>query len=339
VGEIGLNHNGQRHLALEAISVAKDAGCDAIKFQTFAASEFCDPTVEYEYLSRGETVREPMIDMFRRSELPPEIWKECVEFARSTGIDLFTTPQNATDLRHFNVKELPAIKVGSDDLTNTVLLQDLASYSRPMILSSGMASLSQIATALEAVDWPRRQDVALLVCTSEYPASFNSLNLRRIETLRGAFPGLAIGFSDHSVGSTSAACAVALGAQVFEKHFTVSKELPGPDHWFSADGDELSMWCTTIRDAESSLGSGVVEPTEAERELATVARRSVVALVDIPMGAVITREMVGMRRPGTGLSSETIAWIVGCLATRSIRAHEPLSWEMLTTREGDLADD
>lgn len=339
VGEIGLNHNGQLDLALEAISIAKRAGCDAIKFQTFSADEFCDPSVEYEYMSQGIAVREPMIDMFRRSELPANVWQECVNFARSIGIDMFTTPQNSDDLRHFVVSELPAIKVGSDDLTNTALLREIAEHSRPMILSSGMASLAQVATALEAVDWANRKDVALLVCTSEYPAAPASLNLKRIKSLQEAFPGLAVGFSDHSRGSTAVACAVALGARVFEKHFTVNKALPGPDHWFSADADELTDWCDAIREAHASLGSGVVQPTQAETELAVVARRSVVALTDISPGTVISKEMLGMRRPGTGLTSDSVAELIGCLATRQIHAYEPLRWDMVTTRAATTSND
>ena len=180
VGEIGLNHNGDVKLALAAIDLAKRAGCSAIKFQTFKAAEFCDPSVEYEYESQGRRVKEPMIDMFQRSELPHDAWSKCVQYADDVGIDLFTTPQNASDLRHFDAARLPAIKVGSDDLTNTRLLRELGGLGRPMIISSGMASMSDVAAALEVLEWPSREEVAVLVCTSQYPTPLSAANMLRV---------------------------------------------------------------------------------------------------------------------------------------------------------------
>lgn len=331
VGEIGINHNGDLSLALAAIDMAKRTGCSAVKFQTFTASEFCDPSVEFDYLSQGRRVREPMIDMFRRCELTPESWAKCVEHAEEVGIDMFTTPQNASDLRHFDVAELPAIKVGSDDLTNTRLLRDLGGWGRPMIISSGMATMSDISRALEALDWPSRRDVAVLVCTSQYPTPPSDANVSRVRTLSSAFPGLTVGFSDHTVGTTAAVVARTLGARIFEKHFTVDRTLPGPDHWFSPDEAGLAAWVTAIVDAGTCLGSGVIAPTADEHKMAAIARRSIVALRDLAVGHVVSDTDVGMRRPGGGLPSEAMDEIVGLKMTRAITAYEPLSWAHFTT--------
>ena len=330
VGEIGLNHNGRVADALRAIEIAYDAGCDAVKFQTFRAEEICVPGIDYEYMSQGVSIREPQIDMFRRSELPDAAWPLCVDRAQVLGIDFFTTPQNIEDLRHFDVRKLPAIKIGSDDLTNLRMLQRISELGRPVILSSGMAKLADVSEALSAVGWPVKRDVAVLVCTSEYPASLESLNLRRLSTLSGAFPGLSVGFSDHSQDLSIPACAVALGAKIFEKHFTLDKGRAGPDHWFSANPDELHAWVQVIRNAEKSLGTGIFLPTEAESGMAEIARRSISAVVDIPVGVKIEDSMIGMRRPGTGLSSKHWDRVIGSTARREIGAYETISWDMLT---------
>ena len=274
-------------------------------------------------------VREPQINMFRRCELPDAAWQKCSDRAQALGIDFFTTPQNFTDLRHFDVEKLPAIKIGSADLTNLRLLQQISELGRPMILSSGMATLADVSEALSAVGWPDKKDVAVLVCTSEYPARLESLNLKRLSTLAGAFPGLPVGFSDHSQDLSIPACAVALGARIFEKHFTLNKDRAGPDHWFSADPNELQAWVEGIRNAEKSIGTGVFGPTEAEVAMAEIARRSIMSVVDIHVGTKIEDSMIGMRRPGTGLSSKHWSSVIGSTARRDIRAFESISWDML----------
>ena len=335
VGEIGLNHNGSLDLALEAIEVAKRAGCDAIKFQTFAAAEFCDPTVQYEYLSQGRSITEPMIEMFQRCELPTQHWKRCVKHAKEIGIDMFTTPQNGSDLRHFDVASLPAIKVGSDDLTNTQLLAELAAYERPMIISSGMASIGDLAHALQALNWPESPDIAVLVCTSQYPTPLIHANISRVRTIAAAFPGIAVGFSDHTLGVTAAITARALGARVFEKHFTTDQSLPGPDQWYSPNEDDLSHWVTSIRDTGAVLGSGIVAPSEAERSMALIARRSLVALYDLPRGHILRPADIGMRRPGGGMTSDQYQELIGLCLTRDVAAFSQISFTDLTSTGGN----
>ena len=320
VGEIGINHNGRIELALEAIETAKRAGCDAIKFQTFVAAEFCNPTVEYEYQSQGRRVTEPMIEMFQRCELPTHHWAECIKHANEIGIDMFTTPQNTSDLRHFDVGSLPAIKVGSDDLTNMRLLGELSAFGRPMIISSGMATISDLARALDKLKWPESSDIAVLVCTSQYPTPLVDANVSRVKTIGSAFPGVTVGFSDHTVGATAAIAARTLGARIFEKHFTTDRNLAGPDQWFSPDEGELTEWVASIRDAGVALGNGIVAPSDEERSMALIARRSIVALHDLSRGHVVRAEDIGMRRPGGGMSPDNIDELMGLCLTNDVAA-------------------
>lgn len=334
IAEVGLNHAGDLGNALKAVEVAKAVGCSAIKFQTYRADEFCDPSVSYSYSSGGTQVTEPMIEMFRRYELEDDAWQQCVSYARTLEIDFLTTPQNASDLRHFDLSELPAIKVGSDDLTNFRHLAAVAETGRPLILSSGMARLAEVATALDVVGWPDRQDIAVLVCTSQYPTPARDANVRRVSTLKAAFPSLAVGFSDHTVGNAAAVAACALGASIFEKHFTTDRSLPGPDQWFSADPKSLRDWVTAISEGFEALGSGIVAPTPQEEEMAKVARRSLVALRDLSPGDALTESDVGVRRTGAGagLPSAMLEFIVGLEIQEPVASFDPITWDIFVQR-------
>ena len=276
-----------------------------------------------------------MIEMFERCELPTHYWVECVKHANEIGIDFFTTPQNSTDLRHFDVANLPAIKVGSDDLTNTNLLGELATYGRPMIISAGMASIGDLSRALDAVKWPESPDVAVLVCTSQYPTPLADANIRRVKTIARAFPGVTVGFSDHTSGVTAAIAARALGARVFEKHFTTDRSLPGPDQWFSPGEAELKDWVASIRDAGVALGNGIVAPSEAERSVALIARRSIVALRDLSCGHIVRPEDIGMRRPGGGMTSDQYQDLIGLCLTKDVAAFSQILLSDITSVGGD----
>lgn len=321
IAEAGINHNGDVDLAIELIDLAAGSGADAVKFQTFHADQFCgDPDLTFTYKSQGREVTEPMREMFRRMELPDHAWKALSDHCATRGITFMTTPQDVADFELVRPLGLPAIKVGSDDLTNSWLLSRYAKSDLPMILSSGMAQASEIADALATVGWPGFREVAVLVCTSVYPAPPETANLGRITTLTSQFPGLTVGFSDHTQGDQAARIARALGAVIFEKHFTLSHDLPGPDHWFSADPDELSSWVSTIRETDTYVGSGVVEPCAAEIPDRTRGRRSITALRDIAAGEVLTELNIGLRRPGGGVDSSRFDDWLGRPAARSIRA-------------------
>lgn len=221
---------------------------------------------------------------------------------------------------------VPAIKIGSDDFTNLPLLRDYAKSGLPIILSCGMSDLAEVHQALDEVGWFDGYPVTLLLCTSQYPTPLQDANIAKLTTLQQSFPGLLVGFSDHTQGHLAAALAVARGARVFEKHFTLSHGLPGPDHWFSEEPDGLAEWIATIRSADILMGSPFVRPTHAEQNMRTLARRSVVALRDISIGEKLDSINIGLRRPGNGLSPAVIDKLIGLAATRDIKRGEMLSF-------------
>lgn len=328
IAEVGINHNGSLDRAIEMVDVAKSSGVDAVKFQTFSADQLCgDPQQMFTYQSQGKTITEPMLDMFRRNEMSRSDWDRIKDYCVSAGITFFSTPQNVSDLELLSEVGVDAVKVGSDDLSNLPLLREYASFGLPMILSCGMADMADVHSALAATGWYDGAPVAMLLCTSQYPTPPEDVNILKIDTLRGAFPGLMVGFSDHTQGALAAAMAVAKGAVIFEKHFTLDHDLPGPDHWFSCNPDELTDWVDTIRTAHRQLGSPHVVPTTKEHEMRVLARRSVVAIGNIKKGDRFTAENIGIRRPGNGLSPELFDNIIGQTAMRDVALGTPLDFK------------
>jgi len=332
IAEVGINHNGDLDRAKRMIEIAKEVGADAVKFQTFKAEEFCgDPKQQFTYYSQGKEVTESMLKMFKRYEFEPEQWREIKEHCDSVGITFFSSPQNRTDLNLLLSIGVPAIKVGSDDFTNLPLLQSYAAEDIPLILSCGMSDLSEVHQALDAVGWFTGKPVALLLCTSQYPTPPVDVNALKVTTLKQAFPGLLVGFSDHTQGPLAACLAVALGARIFEKHFTLDHDLPGPDHWFSDDIDELRGWINQIRKADMMMGSPFVMPTLAEKDMRIVARRSIVALKNINVGDTLDDSNIGLRRPGDGLPPAMISQLYGLKATNHINSGNRLSLKDINT--------
>lgn len=325
IAEVGINHNGDLDLALRMIDAAKAAGADAVKFQTFKAEEFCgDPQQMFTYQSQGQSVTESMLAMFQRYEFSPAQWQQVKAYCAQVGITFFSSPQNRSDLDLLLQIGVPAVKVGSDDFTNLPLLRSYAEAGLPLILSCGMSDLAEVHQALESVGWFAGQAVALLLCTSQYPTPDTDVNLSKLTTLQQAFPGLLVGFSDHTQGPLAAALAVARGARLFEKHFTLDHDLPGPDHWFSENPQGLTEWIEQIHRASRILGSPFVRPTPAEVDMRILARRSLMALQPIAPGETLTARNLGLRRPGNGLSPALFDQAIGSVATRAIGAGELL---------------
>ena len=220
IAEVGINHNGSLEKAIQMISIAKKAGVDAIKFQTFRAKEFCgDPNQLFKYKSQGKIVIEPMLKMFKRYELNRKAWFEIKKECNRKNIVFLSTPQNMTDLKILLKVGVSVVKVGSDDLTNLPLLKNFQKTNLPLILSCGMSNIAEVHNALEAVGWYKGKPIVMLLCTSQYPTPPKDVNIQKLTTLRKAFPGLIVGFSDHTQDSLAASLAVALGATVFEKTF------------------------------------------------------------------------------------------------------------------------
>lgn len=327
IAEIGINHNGDINTVKKMVSEAKSCGVDAVKFQIFKSEEFVANTNDiYTYTSQGKPVSESMFDMFRRFEFTADQWKAIFRFCTKQDIDFFATPQNPSDLDFLlSLVDIPAIKVGSDDLTNLDLLDNYARRGKPLIISAGMATISEIEDAVTTIRDTGNNDLAVLHCISTYPCEAQDVHLKKMLTIRQAFD-VVIGFSDHTVGSIASVGAVTLGAKIIEKHFTLDKNLPGPDHWFSADPRELKELVGNIRFIEDALGTASVQPTQKEREMREIARRSIVAADDIPKGKIIQRNMVVFKRPGTGLPPKYLNVILGRKTQSLIRKNEQITF-------------
>lgn len=302
IAEAGVNHNGDLKLARALIDVAVEAGADAVKFQTFQAEHLVTPEApkaEYQRRTTGDS--ESQFEMLQRLELSADAQRELQSYCHERGIIFLSTPfdEEAVDL--LDKLGVPAFKISSGDLTNSPLLEHVASKGKPVILSTGMSELSELIEAVSVLNIAGCENPVLLHCVSNYPAEPAEVNLRAMQTMRSAFD-VPVGFSDHTKGIDVALAAVALGACVIEKHFTLDRTLPGPDHRASLEPAELRELVRSIRRVETALGSGRKVPTASEIETAKVARRSLVAARDIPAGATLERDMVVMRRPGTGLS-------------------------------------
>jgi sialic acid synthase SpsE len=327
IAEAGINHNGEIEKAYSMIKTARDAGADSIKFQTFRVEEFVgDPNELYTYKSQGKDVTESLFEMFKRCEFSRQEWSLIAERCKDEGITFLSTPQNKTDLDLLLGLGIGAIKVGSDDFTNIPLLKSYAVTGLPMIVSCGMADLAEVYQALETIGSLDGYPTILMLCTSEYPTPPEDVNLLKLKTLSDAFPMITPGFSDHTQGTLASSLAVSFGAAVFEKHFTLDHDLPGPDHWFSEDPDGLRGWINSIRTASSMMGSGVVRPTETEKKIGRLGRRSITAIAEIGKGEKLTANNIGLRRPGNGLPPRYFEEVMGLYAARSIKKGALLKW-------------
>lgn len=323
VAELGINHNGKLSLAKKMIKAAKKAGVDAVKLQSFVTEDFVgDKDLMYTYKSQGKTVTESQYAMFKRVEIGKNVQAELFKFARQLGLIVFSTPQDnsfrTVDYLCAKLK-MPAIKVGSDDLTNLSMLAHYARKRKPVIISTGMANLGEVKEAVREIKKQGNKKIIILKCTSLYPTPPQQANLSQIETLRRAFKDCLIGFSDHTRGTTAAVMAVALSAAMVEKHFTLDHNLPGPDHWFSADPAELTTLVNEIRRAEKSLGNPKLVLSKAEERMKTIARRSIIAAREIKKGHIIKADDLACKRPGTGLAPKYLTSLIGKMATRNFR--------------------
>ena len=319
VAEAGINHNGELTKALEMIEVAKQSGVDAVKFQTFRAEEFCgDKTQMFTYQSQGQTITESMFEMFKRYEFDYDEWLQIKQKCDDENILFLSTPQNRSDLDLLLELELPAIKVGSDDFTNLPLLEDYSTTKLPMIVSCGMSDLAEVHQALDAIGTFEGYPTILLLCTSQYPTPPEDVNLLKLKTLAGSFPDLILGFSDHTKGSLASSLAVGFGAVFFEKHFTLDNNLAGPDHWFSENPKNLKTWVESIHQSYQMMGSALIRPTTKELEMRKIARRSIVILKNVKQGKELTKDNIGLRRPGNGLAPVLMKDMLGSCASQDL---------------------
>jgi N,N'-diacetyllegionaminate synthase len=329
IAEAGVNHNGSLGMARQLVDEAAKAGANAVKFQTFKAEKVVMPVApkaNYQKETTGED--ETQLEMLKKLELPYEAFSHLFGYCLEKDILFLSTPFDEESADFLDKLGVVAFKIPSGEITNLPFLAHLAHKGRPLIISTGMSNLGEVENALETITSAGNPSVALLHCVSNYPADPSNANLRAMHTLEVAF-GVSVGFSDHTLGIEIPLAAVALGASIIEKHFTLDKNLPGPDHRASLEPDELLAMIQGIRKIESALGDGVKRPAPSESESAAVARRSLVAAQAIPEGTIITESMIAIRRPGSGLPPAMRNWLIGRRSRHNIPAGALLTLEML----------
>ena len=329
IAEAGVNHNGDADRAFALVRAAADAGADAVKFQTFRAKELVGAAARkaaYQVTTTGGG--ESQLAMLERLELGPEIFKRLKIEAERRGLIFLSTPFDHASAELLAAMGVLGFKLGSGDLTNLPFLTSIAKFGRPLILSSGMATLDEVEDAVVTLQDAGCHQVAMLHCVSSYPAPIGDSNLRAMDSIQHAVGG-PVGMSDHSMGWEVTLAAVARGAKIIEKHLTLDRSLPGPDHSASIEPHELKQMMTQIRLVESALGNGIKIPANCERDTSEVARRSVVAARSLVAGSCITEDDLSIKRPGTGIQPRYHTKLIGRILKRSVDADEPLQWQDL----------
>lgn len=324
IAEAGVNHNGNFDMARQMIIEAKKAGADYVKFQTavpeLVISTFA-PKAEYQKETTG--AGESQLEMCKAIHLPLSDYSRLKAICDEVGIGFMSTPFDLVSIDCLDALKMDYWKIPSGEITNLPYLRKIASKGGRVILSTGMSTLEEVSTAVEILvaGGIAREDIILLHCTTQYPTPAEAVNLRAMDALRAIGCG-GIGYSDHTVGITIPIAAAARGARVIEKHFTLDRTLPGPDHRASLEPDELAAMVSAVRIVEQALGTGVKEVAEAERPNIAVARKSIVAARDIRAGEVLTEENITVKRPGNGISPMLWDKIIGTTASRDYSADE-----------------
>jgi sialic acid synthase SpsE len=331
IAEAGSNHNRDLGTALRLIEVAAEARVDAVKFQTYTAEGlYSRHTPDMQYLKDQGLLREreSVWDMIKRVELPWEWHADLARHATEVGITFLSTPFEEAAVDLLEGIGVPAYKIASYEVNHLPLIERVARTGKPLLISTGMASLGDIERALDVATASGATDLLLMHCAVNYPPRFEDLNLRAISTLREAF-NVPVGWSDHTPGHTADVVAVALGACAIEKHFTLSRTQEGPDHSFALEPDELTSMVKAIRNAESALGSGVKRVTESEAEMFQLGRRSLVAARHLAAGALIGREDVAVKRPGFGIPVHELEQVIDRHAAHELAEDQVLQWDDL----------
>jgi N,N'-diacetyllegionaminate synthase len=324
IAEAGVNHNGDPALALQLVEIAARAGADLVKFQTFRAAALATgAAAKANYQIEATGSNQSQRDMLEQLELSREIHVRLIEHCRSLGIGFLSTGFDIADVAMLVELGQTLFKIPSGELTNRPLLDYVGRLGHPLILSTGMATLGEVEAAidvLEAAGSPRGR-ITVLHCTTDYPTAMPDVNLRAMQSMAGAFD-VAVGYSDHTLGIEVALAAVALGASVIEKHFTLDRNLPGPDHAASLEPAQLAAMVKGIRNIEAAIGDGVKRPTPVERRHAALVRRSIVARVAIRRGEVFTSDKLDVKRPGSGISPMQWRDVIGREARRDFGPDE-----------------
>ncbi len=332
IAEAGVNHKGSMEAARRMIDEAKRAGADAIKFQTYKAEKLVTTTARRYWDDPEETGTQYAI--FKRTDSFGEAeYRALYEHAQNVGITFLSTAFDLEAVAFLDKLGMQAFKVASADLTNYPLLLAVAETRKPVILSTGASTLPEVRASVDFLHRHGCKELALLYCVLSYPTRNEDANLRRMQTLQQEFPDIPVGFSDHTVPDDCVivpSAAVALGAHIIEKHFTLDRSLPGDDHYLSVDPPQLATLVRNIRVIEQALGDDRFSVQPAEELARTYARRSIVAACFIPMGTRITHDMLVMKRPGTGIPPSEVKHLVGRTATVDIQPDTTISWDMVS---------
>jgi N,N'-diacetyllegionaminate synthase len=324
IAEAGVNHNGDLGLARRLVEEAARAGADLVKFQTFSADRLVTQSAKKaDYQRQTTDATESQHAMIRRLELSEEAHRMLAEHCRQYGIGFFSSGFDVPSIDLLAALGLDRFKIPSGEITNLPYLRHIGRLGKPVILSSGMSRLDEIESALRVLEaaGTRRELVTILHCNTEYPTPMTDVNLRAMQTIKNAF-GVAVGYSDHTEGTEVAVAAVALGATVIEKHFTLDRNLPGPDHRASLEPDEFKAMVRAIRNIELALGDGIKRPSPSESKNLPIARKSVVAARQIRAGELFSAENLAVKRPGTGISPMRWDEVIGQIARRDFEPDE-----------------
>ena len=337
IAEAGVNHNGNIDIAKKLIDVAVDAGTDAVKFQTFKAEKLVTTTAsKAKYQIENTGTSETQFEMLRRLELSMDVYKELFSYCNKKNIIFMSAPFDEGSADMLDNLGMNIFKIPSGEITNKPLIQHIARKKKPIILSTGMSYLGEVEKAISWINeiWDeldKKPELTLLHCVSNYPAEVEDSNLLAIKTMEGAF-GLPVGYSDHTLGIEIPIAAVALGAKVLEKHFTLDRNMEGPDHRASIEPDELKDMVKAIRNIEKAIGNGIKKPTKNEEEIRNIARRSIVAARHIKAGETVTLNDISIKRPGIGIAPELIEQIINKVAKIDIKKDSLLEWDYFNKR-------
>jgi len=324
IAEAGVNYNGSIDIAKKLISIAKEIGADAVKFQTFKAERLvCKSARKAEYQKNTTDADESQFDMIKRLELNEDAHRELICYCKNKNIIFLSTPFDLESIDLLNNLGLEIFKIPSGEITNLPYIRKIGRLKKKVILSTGMADLEEIGNAINVlIEYgTRKEDITVLHCNTEYPTPFEDVNLLAMLSIRDAFK-VAVGYSDHTVGIEISIAAVALGATVIEKHFTLDKNMEGPDHKASLEPHELKAMVRAIRNIEKAMGDGIKKPSTSEIKNKLIVRKSIVAAKEIKKGEVLSEETLAVKRPGNGMSPLEWDRVIGKRAKRNFTEDE-----------------
>lgn len=321
IAEAGVNHNGSFELACKLVDAAKTAGADCIKFQTFKSKNLVSHNAQKADYQKNTTGEGSQVDMLKKLELSYDEFLLLKDYCDKVGICFLSTPFDFESIHFLDAIDMPFWKIPSGEVTNYPYLVELAKTRKPVVMSTGMCGMDEIEAAINVLRDNGTKEIKLLHCNTEYPTPYEDVNLKAMQTIKDAF-GYDVGYSDHTKGIEVPVAAVARGATVIEKHFTLDRDMEGPDHKASLEPDELAAMVSSIRHIEKAIGTGEKTPSPSEKKNITVARKSIVAAKNIKLGEILTEDNITAKRPGTGISPMKWNEVIGTKAIRDFEEDE-----------------